>query len=133
LSTVNWEKIEINEPDYFFVPKDFKNIQAYRKGVELNELFKKYKSGVESGRDDLLIDFQEAHLNKKIQKVLENIDSYKSEYKIKNTSSFRLKDSLEAASFNKSHVHSLKYKPFDNRFIYYDTNIQRRASYEVCG
>src|SRR5699024_8473941 len=46
INSINWENLELKEPNFFFVAKDFKNFELYRSGIELNKLFKKYKSGV---------------------------------------------------------------------------------------
>jgi len=133
ISTIKWKVLENQEPHYFFVHKDFKLVEDYNKGFLLTELMKNLNPGVESGRDDLFIDFDKKGLKNKISSVFndKNSDVIKSKFKIKDTSSFKLESNLESSIYDDNLTQKINYRPFDLRFSYYDNKLQRRASYDT--
>jgi predicted helicase len=133
LKSLDWKSLDYAPPQYFFVKKDFDNVSEYEKGFPLNNLFKIYNTGIETGRDSLFIEFEKNELSKKIKGVFENISSNKIRdlYQIKNSDNFKLLDSFEKNKFDSSNIKEVLYRPFDKRFIYYDPKIQRRPSFDT--
>jgi predicted helicase len=101
LKTTKWEKLDLVEPYWFFVPKDFSAEMEYKKGFALDELFQLYKTGVATGKDDVLVNNDSYELAKKCHEFF-NIE------------------------LNKDKVRPYCYRPFDLRFIYYDTAVVQR-------
>jgi len=44
LSNVLWTELELDDPYYFFVPKDFGDKEKYDEGFSVSEIFREYNS-----------------------------------------------------------------------------------------
>jgi predicted helicase len=133
LVNINWKKLEYDNLNYFFTNKDFSNISSYQKGFKVDQLFTIWNTGIETGRDNLFIDFNANELERKIADLFRNkYDATKlKEYNIVNTKSFRFKDNLLNTVYDGKCLRRILYRPFDIRYTYYDINLQRRASFNT--
>ncbi|OGM11148.1 hypothetical protein A2Z22_01025 [Candidatus Woesebacteria bacterium RBG_16_34_12] len=100
LKSIKWQELEYSEPYFFFVPKDFTLQEEYNKGFKIDDIFTVKAAGVKTHNDKVLI----ANSTKELREQL---------------LSYFGPDFL----FNNELVKSITYRPFDNRFIYYDTDI----------
>ena len=57
IKSINWTKIALKEPSYFFVPMNFEIEKNYIKGFDLNLLLKISTSGVKTHNDSELVSF----------------------------------------------------------------------------
>ncbi len=57
INNINWTKVNYSDPYYFFVPKDFSDMNDYEKGYSLNDLFVVNTSGVKTHNDSELVNF----------------------------------------------------------------------------
>lgn len=131
LTTAGYKELTPAEPYYFFVPKDF-NVQAdYNKGIKIDELFKLNKAGIATGRDDLFIDMDKETLIRKLHEVFECNDILTSKYKLKVTDTYKLCTTIKTAKYSEEYFRNLLYRPFDTRYVYYDTRLLQRARYDV--
>ena len=55
LSSINWKILSPQEPNLFFVPKDFSLQEEYDKGFKVDELMKLNSTGIETRRDSITI------------------------------------------------------------------------------
>ena len=94
LGNVGYEEIQPKEPMYFFVPKDFELQEEYNEGFKIEELFKVSSVSVVTANDSVLVDINENSLLKKVNEAFGNTD--------------------------KSFIERYNYRPFDDRYIYYD-------------
>jgi len=62
LAEVNFQKLEVLPPNFFFVPKDFSAQEEYADGFAVNALFGEYNSGIKTGGDDLAVKFSEQEM-----------------------------------------------------------------------
>ncbi len=133
IKTINWNELNPTEPNHFFTNKNFDEIKDYEKGFKVDELFVKNVSGIETGRDNLFIDYSKNELVNKIKEVIENpLDiSLKSKFNIKDTNDFRLESKLSISKFQNEKIVKIYYQPFDWRYIYYEPNLLRRNFYKV--
>ncbi|MCJ7484251.1 MAG: N-6 DNA methylase [Thermodesulfovibrionales bacterium] len=104
LQSLKWNKLEIKKPNYFFINKDFKDETYYNDGFSINELFIIKAAGIKTHQDAVLIGFNEKELKAQIETYLSTSQS---------------KNNV----FTPSKCTSLSYRPFDNRIIYYDTEL----------
>ncbi|OQX24553.1 MAG: hypothetical protein BWK80_20310, partial [Desulfobacteraceae bacterium IS3] len=51
VKSINWNELDVKEPHYFFVPKNFDIIEIYEKYFSVSELFIEIGSGVKTERD----------------------------------------------------------------------------------
>lgn len=121
LKSVNWNKLEYSEPNYFFVLKDFGEIKEYEKGFKIDEFLLNNGTGFETQQDDLVISIDEYGLDNKKQE-LDNIA-------LKNEKVIRILNDIKNAS-----VEKVLFKLFDYRYSLYSKNssgVMGRPKYEL--
>lgn len=106
LKTIPFIELQNVAPNYFFVAKNFDEQKVYDKGFAVNELFSLNNVGIVTAKDAILVNSSNEELTK-------NVESF---YKI------------EA---NQSLIQKISYRPFDDRFVYYDTKLIERAREKV--
>ena len=131
LASLDWNLLQPQAPQYFFVPKDFSAQEEYEKGFKVDELMMVYKTGIETGRDDLFIDNDPHNLSVKIQEVIDDPHMLETKYKIKDSSSFRIYKHIQEVRFSQYLIKDVNYRPFDKRKVYYDPLLLRRPFFEV--
>ena len=94
IESVGYKELQPKEPMYFFVPKDFELQEEYDNGFKIDELFKVSSVSVVTANDSVLVDINENSLLKKVNEAFGNAD--------------------------KSFIERYNYRPFDDRYIYYD-------------
>lgn len=57
VSNTDWQKLEVPEPNNFFVPKDFGMMDEYKNGISIKDLFFTYSCGIETKNDKSFIFF----------------------------------------------------------------------------
>ncbi|MFM7577622.1 MAG: hypothetical protein ACKO5Q_11875, partial [Microcystaceae cyanobacterium] len=69
LDTVPWVELRPTAPNYFFAPKNFDFEDEYNQGWSITNIFKEYSTGVETGKDDVLVAFDERNIRSFIEKL----------------------------------------------------------------
>lgn len=106
LSTVAYQLLSNRAPMYFMVKKNFELESEYNKGMKINEVFPSNNVGVVTANDSVLIDNKIHNLLKKVQ----------DHYEIEPT-----QDAIKP----------INYRPFDNKWIYYDTKLVERSREKI--
>jgi predicted helicase len=106
IKSILYKEVQNIAPNYFFVNKDFAEETAYTNGFSVNELFLINNVGIVTAKDSVLIKDTRDEL---IQSLSEN-------YSIK---------------INAENIKAITYRPFDSKFVYYDTKILERAREKV--
>jgi len=104
--TIPFTKLQPTSPEYFFVPKDYETKEGYEKGFGVQELFSINSVGIVTAKDDILIKTDKDELCNSVQ----------NHYNI---------------VANKKLVFPILYRPFDNRYLYYDTKLIERSREKV--
>ncbi|WP_232745171.1 type ISP restriction/modification enzyme [Capnocytophaga sp. H4358] len=133
LETISWTSLQMKAPNYFFVPKDFSLQEEYNKGFSVTELFNKYISGIQTGRDNLFIDRDKKILSKRIQRLLTNDfeEEFVKKYNIKDSSGYNLLDRIKKGEYSIDKITKYQYRPFDESYIYYDNKLVKRAFFSI--
>ncbi|MFO0704417.1 MAG: type ISP restriction/modification enzyme [Candidatus Andersenbacteria bacterium] len=118
LAKTEWAQLDVVEPHYFFVPKDFGLEKEYSRGFKVDDLFSISTSGIETQKDVLVIQFTHSDL-KRVRADIESADEEKvfSQYGIKNSRDWNFssaKKDLEDAADTQ-----ILYRPFDKRWTFY--------------
>lgn len=122
IDSVEWKELELKEPYYFFVPKDFATEEKYNKGFSVSEIFDVNSNWIETHKDWIMIQFDE---NKMIE-IKNNFEYLTSEdikqkYNIKKEwSEWKIKYAKK--DINNSKVKKILYRPFDIRSTIYSIN-----------
>ena len=131
VSNTNWQEIQPIDPYWYFVPKDFKNTGIYNRFTEIINIFSENSVGVVSGCDGLLTDIDRLNLKRKLEILLNpelkqvTLDSTVGEHNRKISSDTKKKLSL-IKNIEENKLQSYAYRPFDNRYIYFDKSIIQR-------
>jgi len=107
LNSLKWNSLPIKMPNYFFINKNYQGQDEYKKGFSIDELFQIKAAGIKTHRDSVVIGFNKKELKEQIEDYLFSVD---------NTSN----------SFSETKFKTISYRPFDNRFIYFDTELVTR-------
>lgn len=99
-SEVKYQELKPVAPMYFFVPKDFKLMEEYGKGVKIDDIFCQTNVSVVTAKDKILVDFSKSNLLNKV------------------TTSY--------GEASESFIQEYAYRPFDKRYVYYDTKLIER-------
>ena len=141
LYIIPWQKLDCPAPNYFFVPKDFDGEAEYKTGFSVNELFQLSASGIKTHRDHFVIDMDGKVLQARITRFFDaavSDDIIRKEMSLKDNSDFNMPSVRKNGTFNEQKIKKITYRPFDNRFIYYDTTLIDRnrenvMKHIICG
>ncbi|CAA0257178.1 type ISP restriction/modification enzyme [Tenacibaculum maritimum] len=128
LSTIDFNELPNKAPDYFMVHKDFEVEENYKMGFSVTDLFNSNSLGIQTHRDSLAIDTSKKVLENRIKEFYDlsiDDDELKSKYSLKENKEWQLV-SQRNGEFEKSNIVKIDYRPFDSRFIYYDSKIVDR-------
>jgi predicted helicase len=131
--SIGFKRLELESKYNFFVPKNFGDSEQYNNGFKMDSLFSIVNNGFQTDRDSLFIDIERNVLLKRIEQLFrkEYDNSFIKEYNIADSSSYKLTNVISNNSFNSSHIQSTLYRPFDIRYIYYDTKVISRPANKV--
>ncbi len=125
LKTIDYKELPNVEPNYFFVPKDYKTLLEYNKYFSLQELFPVLSLGIQTHRDHFAIGFDEKTLKKNMQDFynheLSN-DDIKLRYNLNETTEWKLSKHRNGF-FDEALICDIDYRMFDKRKTYYSKNI----------
>ena len=120
LSNVEWQTLNPQEPNLFFVPKDFGAIEEYKQGFRIEELMKINGSGIKFRKDNLLIHYGE----KETATMLQDIQSLSAselmqKYHFKETDDWKVDEKKQFFKLDYENIKKVNYRPFDTRYSYY--------------
>ncbi|HUT43227.1 MAG TPA: type ISP restriction/modification enzyme, partial [Desulfobacterales bacterium] len=130
INSIEWSSLNYQEPYFFFVPKNFKEIEHYNQWFSLNELFFDYNSGVKTDRDNLFIGFDSTEIHERFQLLLsKNIDKkFIEKFRVIDSGSYKITEKIKSVQFDKNFITKIQYRIFDWRYIYYDKKIVSRPA-----
>ena len=132
-SNIPWNELNPQAPQYFFVPKDFSVQEEYNEGFKIDELMSEYVNGVQTGRDNLFVDYDKDNLSNRMLKLFSKDKDalFIEKYKVKDSSGYNLINRIANTQYRFDKIIDFCYRPLDNRKIYYDENLIKRAFYKV--
>lgn len=133
LTSIPWQNLHPQEPNLFFVPKDFGALDEYNKGFSIADLMTSNVCGIQTGRDDLYVDYDAEVLGRRINNLLSNdIDAeFIEKYKVRDSSGYNMMKRVASSKYHQQNLVKELYRPFDERYIYYDPNLIKRSFYKV--
>jgi predicted helicase len=115
VESIDWQELEPRAPYYFFVPKDFALQEEYEEFWKVTEIFKGYKTGVETGWDSFFIDFDKQSVKARIFPLFNS--NLANEDSVRHVG-VKLKNARKKVAYSESLLKSYAYRPFDLRWIY---------------
>ena len=133
ISTTPWNLITTDKPYYFFTPKDFSLKEEYEKGIKIDELMQINVSGIQTGRDNLFMDYDTQKLSSRISYLLNGnwSDDFRNQYNVYDSSGYNLLQRITSAQYDNNKIIDIGYRPFDKRKVYYDEALVKRSFYRV--
>ncbi len=116
-------------PYFFFVRKDFDLAHEYMALTPLVNVCSRYITGIDTKIDYILIDEDKIALQDKMATLLDpgiSISEVKQLFGIPKTSTWEIKRA-KTATFDRTKVVQVLYRPFDIRYTYYDDKVLSRA------
>lgn len=127
IASTRWHNLKPSEPHYFFTVKDFRAAETYDHFLSLEDIFVKCKAGIATGKDEVLVDFDRRNLIDKLSTTDKTaFESKMQQYNVD-------KDLIpkwyqELANIDvKKQIIPYCYRPFDSRFVLYNTRVLQRA------
>lgn len=147
LQSIAWTELELKGPGFPFEPRDWITSSQYQKGFPVNRFFPVSSTGIISARDDLVVDFDETSLSKKLaaflnpekstEEVRQTFFGHKKATKFLkgDTRGWKLAEQLPMLreKANNLNIQSIMYRPFDIRRILYDPDIVDWPRTDVMG
>ncbi len=120
LASVEWKTLNPQEPQLFFVPKDFSLQEEYENGFKADELLRINGSGIKFRKDNLLV-----HISKKeveimlrdMQTLMPNEITQK--YNFNETTDWTINEKRNLFKLDFNSIEEVNYRPFDIRYAYY--------------
>lgn len=120
LQSVEWQQLQPQEPQLFFVPKDFSAIDDYEKGFKIDDLMQINCSGVKTQRDDasIFMSLEEMKLMKTDFNNL-SVEELKTKYGFKDVRDWKVVVAKEDILKHPILSEQFFYRPFDTRYMLY--------------
>ncbi|NEP42582.1 MAG: N-6 DNA methylase, partial [Okeania sp. SIO2H7] len=132
VESVAWNNLKPVEPNFFFtLENDSKKLEEYKQLLSVARVFRSYSTGFETGCDRQLIEFERDKIEGFIKVLLDaNVsnDNIENLYGMKNTSGWpltRRRLQLIEDGFQEDCLQLISYRPFDNRYTYYNSFLRR--------
>jgi predicted helicase len=124
ISNTPFEKLNIDPTYFFFEKKNFNEAELYSSFWAVDEILNQNVSGIKSGRDHFVLGHSIKELENRFNLfgTLKDPDLIKATFQIEDGSDFNIQD--VKSKFKKTDLENIKpfaHKPFDNKFIYYDS------------
>lgn len=131
IQNTDWQEIELKEPYFWFVPKDMRGEGKYQEFISLKDIFEKYNAGIATGKDDVLVDFDKNALIRKLSTINKfTFETLMRNYKVDENLIRDWYEELKKADTDKQ-IKTYNYRPFDNRFVIYNSRILQRARRDI--
>lgn len=116
----NWLTLLPKELNWFFVPKDTGVEEEYLKYEKITDVFPHYNSGIQTGRDDLAIQFEKKTLNDVIADFRsKSVEELQRQYNLTDSSGWKTEWAKNDILQKNGKVVEMLYRPFDERFTYF--------------
>lgn len=127
ISSLKWEKLKYSSPNFFFMQHSMSADNEYNDFVKISELFSFNNTGIQTGKDSLVIDDDRNTLIERIKDVLysEEEGLLRDKYHLKDTSGWNLAK-FKKSVFAEDKIVKCDYRPFDTRYIFFDNNGLKR-------
>jgi predicted helicase len=131
------ESVDPRGPKYIFLHTNQETQDAYDAGISIEELFSIRASGIQTGKDEILIDFTKADLKKKLLKFADpatSIDEIVRDFNCGSGYGEKLlakRKSIQKDDKLIDQFASLMFTPFDSRFVFYRKDIVKVHSDEA--
>ena len=133
VASIHWQELAPTAPYFFFVPKDFSLKEEYDQSWSIREMFTVSQNGLKTDRDELFFDFDAERLRERMRTFFSKQYSgdFKQQYRVFPSSSFDIEARRDQTAFDRGNIKKCLYRPFDERYLYYDPHLTSRPAYKI--
>ena len=137
ITTTDWAEIQPRSPFYIFALRDESLLAEYEHGWKITDVFPVNSTGIQTSRDDLVLDFSVDRLWARISDIrdLSLPDSTViDKYNLREMSFWKVSEARKSLASDKeweSRFISCLYRPFDIRPLFYSSAVVHRTRDEV--
>lgn len=122
--TTKWKQLKPSSPDYFFVPRDEKQLKRFQSFVSIPKIFSTNSVGIATARDHLTIHWTENDVWRTIQNfAFMEPEMARAAYKLgKDAEDWKVElaqKDLKESGLDRDLIVPILYRPFDIRYTYY--------------
>ncbi len=126
--TVDFKELKPNSPFYLFVPQNQDVRAVYEKFWSVKEIFEIDSVGIVSANDNLTIAYSKKELENRFYKIKNSeLHQIKHEYNFNDKYFENRKNFFLNIKEKPLEIKELNYRPFDKRFIWWDTELIERS------
>ncbi|ECH3658981.1 N-6 DNA methylase [Campylobacter upsaliensis] len=138
LNAIKWERLSLNEPYFWFVPKSFESEEyedfwalAGDKALgDKRAIFGIYSSGIKTERDNIAIQLNE----KVMQKIVDDFSNLSQvqlvqKYDLKDTRDWKIANAINVIKNKLGSIEKIAYRPFDFQYTFYSTKSKSFLAY----
>ncbi|WKZ64874.1 MAG: DNA methyltransferase [Flavobacteriales bacterium] len=133
----NFQEVPNGAPYFFFQPKDESAKSDFNAGLALDALFTIGSNGIVTARDEFVLDFERAPLEQRIYDFCDRnlpTGAFQAKYALKENYQWKVDEQRKLVPpLDPSLVTTISYRPFDDRFIYYQENLVFRTRRKLIG
>ena len=135
LSDEAWAPVDARRPLYLFKPRDYARQETYERGFSLKDFFPARVSGIVTSRDHFVVDFDREPLAARVAQFC-NADldplEFARRHKLKDNYQWKCQEQRQLSPpFDPDLIRPITYRPFDDRWIYYQKNLVFRMRQKV--
>lgn len=124
--SIDWKSISPNNTtNYWFIDKDFSQIERYDNFWKVTNIFNKYNSGIQTKNDNFTLQYNKQFIEKIVDDFKDMpISNLKEKYNLKDGvwKAEYAYNSLLSTNFDKNQIQKISYRPFDYRWTYLNKN-----------
>lgn len=117
--SISFTRINLDEKNLYFVPKNVTNYDEYSLGISVSELMPTNSVGIVTSADGILTNSSRFNLMKTLNTTRGNVDGK------------RITERLQKVVIDESKITKVAYRPFDARYLYFDTSVIERPRESV--
>jgi len=131
VASTTWSELQVQPPNYFFVPKKLEFLHEYQGIWRVEDIFIEKATGFVTGNDDHLISFDRERMADIVHTLVSKDitgEEIEERFGIRDVSGWPVsqrRKNLILEGLDDRRLRLVSYRPFDNRFCYYHSFLQR--------
>jgi len=131
VTSTTWSELQVQPPNYFFVPKNIEFLNEYQGFWSVEDIFIDKATGFVTGNDEHLIGFDRERMVDIVHTLVSKDitdEEIEERFGIRDVSGWPVsqrRKSLILGGLDDRRLRLVSYRPFDNRFCYYHSFLQR--------
>lgn len=127
LNKIDFEKVELTKPYYFFRSKDNTTKSIYDEGVLLSDLFKENSMGITTARDQFVIGNSKEDLINRVKDFCDpdlSDQEFQAKHSLSENYQWKVSEQRRLIpTFDSRNIQEIDYRVFDTQYIYYQENL----------